>query len=527
MAKRRLDRGGAAQPPAQKRTNNVESVAQGEDVVVSYRVPKTKRVFAGMCGTAAHASTGCSVVVSLKIPRTSTALYNEFLKGGDDVSCTVKFSLTHVDQLPAPTLATKAPFHLAAVQTRLREHLGLKYIVRLYATAQSTVHRHTLSGCLADSIRRVCDLHGPNITCLTAINSTKKQWDGWRSGVYFKKHAYAEVREALLSYIQSNTGCGYQMVMHRAAMEMLAHVGAQFDATIIEALLRLKTGLVRDKFCDLICNEKLRHLCGGGRRASHAIDSTHIAKVMMNACVNFWGATSWIWQQRVLDAVTRPSFAELNPEMGSCCYPAVNFCLQCIDNITAYPDPLHAASQVINFMGNLQCADHAVYRKLIRRISCVEHALVELQCHRWENEPLTLGRDIAAAFDVIVYVFETETFIAGACLIRLIPVESLWPIATALFSDYNTEDTVAACGYPREPTQIFTHIALALIQRDRHQFEPYIMERFQKCGQQAGVWLHRCLEDARKPTKAPEKAKKYTAPVTRGSKRRREAAGAL
>ena len=137
--------------------------------------------------------------------------------------------------------------------------------------------------------------------------------------------------------------------------------------------------------------------------------------------------------------------------MRSCYYPAVNFCLQCIDNITAYPDQLQAAGQVINFMGNLQCADHALYRKLIRRIFCVEDALVELQCHRWDDEPLTLGREIAAVFDVIVYVFEMDTFIAGACLIRLIPVESLWPIATALFSDYNTEHIVAACGYPKEP----------------------------------------------------------------------------
>jgi hypothetical protein len=110
-------------------------------------------------------------------------------------------------------------------------------------------------------------------------------------------------------------------------------------------------------------------------------------------------------------------------------------------------------------------------------------------------------------FDVIVYVFEMETFIAGACLIRLIPVESLWPIATALFSDYNTEHMVAACGYPKEPTHIFTHIALALILRERQQFGPYIAERFVKCGQQAVAWLHRCLEDAGKPTKVPEKAK--------------------
>jgi hypothetical protein len=87
---------------------------------------------------------------------------------------------------------------------------------------------------------------------------------------------------------------------------------------------------------------------------------------------------------------------------------------------------------------------------------------------------------------------------------------------------------VAACGYPKqEPTHIFTHIALALILRER-QLELYIAERFLKCGQQAGAWLHRCLEDARRPAKVPEKAKKYTAPVTRGSsKRRREVAGVL
>jgi hypothetical protein len=208
--------------------------------------------------------------------------------------------------------------------------------------------------------------------------------------VYFKTIADAEVRDALLAYIQSNTSSGYKMVMHRAALEMLAHIGEQFDAFVIDALLRLTTGLVRDKFCDFGCNEKMQNVCGG-RPASPAIGTTHIARVMMNACVKFWGATSWIWQQRVLDAVTRPTFAESNPEMASCYYPAVDFCLQCIDKNTAVPDQLQAAGQVINFMGNLQCADHAVYRKLIRRISCVEDALVELQCHRW-GERTTYAR---------------------------------------------------------------------------------------------------------------------------------------
>jgi hypothetical protein len=170
MAKRRL--GGASQP-APKRNN--ESFAQGEDVFFSYRVPKTKREFAGMRGSAVvdGSSPGSTVLVRFKIPRTSTALYIDHPKGNDDASCTVKFSLAQVDKDPPPMLATKAPFNLTAFQTRLHDHLGHKCIIRLYATAQSTVRRDIISQCLVGSARRVCDLHGPKITCLIAINSAK------------------------------------------------------------------------------------------------------------------------------------------------------------------------------------------------------------------------------------------------------------------------------------------------------------------------------------------------------------------
>jgi hypothetical protein len=106
MAKRRLDRGGASQPAPKH--NKAESFVQGEDVVISYRVPKTKRVFAGLCGTVVvdDASPCSTVLVRFKIPRTSIALYIDHLKGNDDDLCTVKFSLAHVDQGPAPMLAT-------------------------------------------------------------------------------------------------------------------------------------------------------------------------------------------------------------------------------------------------------------------------------------------------------------------------------------------------------------------------------------------------------------------------------------
>ena len=155
-------------------------------------------------------------------------------------------------------------------------------------------------------------------------------------------------------------------------------------------------------------------------------------------------------------------------------------------------------------------------------MSSVQDALVELQCHRWREEPLTLGRGIAAAFDLVIWVFDIKTFLAGACLIRLVPVQCLWPLTEALLSDFNKKQTVDVCGYPGKPTSFFTHIIQALAQRDPFGYQHYAQLRFMSCGAEEGEWFYRhCLSNARQPTQGLTKIPEpYTAPTTR--KRRRE-----
>ena len=490
----------------------VGSVDVGADVFVLHSVPRTKRAFAGMHGVVCSTKGCCTAEVSFKIPRTICALYSDFL--GVDGSCIVKFPCSQLDSHPEKASTRKIPFQLTAVQRQLGALLGPKALVSLYATARGIVAGRTLSACLAASLRRTCRQLGD----VARFERAKKQWAGWCAGICLKRHCYGEVRDALLSCV-TNSLSG----ISTTAIAFLPHIGVRFDSTILETMLRLKSALVMNKFCDLSCNAAIRHFIGG--RVGHAIKNGYTAKVLMQAFLKFPDVTSWMWQDRVLQALARPVSAELNADaLHRTCYaPTVNFCLLCINDIAHYPEQLQTASGIINVLGSLGCDDHAVYRKLIRHMSSVQDALVELQCHRWREEPLTLGRDLAAAFDVVIWVFDIRTFLAGACLIRLVPVESLWPVAQALLSDFNKKQMVAACGYPGKPTHFFTHVIHAFIQRDPLHFEPYIRLRFMVCGPKEEAWLQRCLSDAKKPTQAVSKVPKaaaYTAPTTRGKRRR-------
>ena len=158
------------------------------------------------------------------------------------------------------------------------------------------------------------------------------------------------------------------------------------------------------------------------------------------------------------------------------------------------------ASQLVDLLGKLGCDnnDHNLYRRLIRQMSSVKEALIELQCNRWGSEPRVLGQDIAAGFDLIVYVFDIETFVAGACLIRIIPIAALWPVAEALLSNFNAARTIKACGYPTEPTSLFNHTLLAMIMRDRQGLQPYIYQRFRWVGAAEVAWLEEHVSEAMK-----------------------------
>ena len=246
----------------------VESFTTGDAVYVPHwcatflpqRVPKTKRVFAGMCGVV-RGSSGGNFDVAFKIPRRNCALYVDFL--GADGSCVVKFSASQLDSHPeeAPTL--KLPFHLTAVQNHLGELLGPKALVTFYATARGMVQDLTLSCSFAASIRRTLLRVGD----FPGVESAAKQWKGWSTGIYLRRHCYADVRDALMSNLVMSVS-GYSTLV----AALLPNIGARFDEAVLGTLLRLKNGLEMNSFCDHSCNETIRYFIGG--RSVHAIRSS-------------------------------------------------------------------------------------------------------------------------------------------------------------------------------------------------------------------------------------------------------------
>ena len=87
----------------------------------------------------------------------------------------------------------------------------------------------------------------------------------------------------------------------------------------------------------------------------------------------------------------------------------------------------------------------------------------ELQLHRWGAAARVLGQDIAHAWGLIFYAYDLKTFACGTCLLRVIPDESLWPIAAALLSNFNTSQTLKVCGYPNAPTESFALVLRAIV----------------------------------------------------------------
>ena len=207
------------------------------------------------------------------------------------------------------------------------------------------------------------------------------------------------------------------------------------------------------------------------------------------------------------------------------CYEAVlGFALLCIDRIDFIPESFQVVGRLGELLAGVGCDSHAVYRCLIRKMTFVEMTTVELSPHRWTAEPRVLGQEIAAAWDTIFLAFDLKTFAAGACLLRLIPEEALWPVANAILSDFNTPRTLSVCGYPKEPSQIFGLVLKVLVERDM-AFQLYISGRLRACcGEAQAAWFlrHVAAVDAAKSTAKvmPES----TAGKKAGKKRKRESA---
>ena len=204
---------------------------------------------------------------------------------------------------------------------------------------------------------------------------------------------------------------------------------------------------------------------------------------------------------------------------GSLYQDTVSFSLACIDNICVFRDPQLAVGYIADVLAAIRCEDPSVFRRLIKIMS-EGTGVAELQTHLWATQQVMLGRDIAASWDLFMTSFDMQGFACGAILLRLVPAPALWPVAESLLGGVNTRRMVAVSGCPKTPTHFFFHVLLTLINRDA-AFEPFIVRQFESCG--AGSWLQRCLTAVREPAKQPAKEpERYTAPMTRGRKRRRE-----
>ena len=504
----------AAAPKRQKL-----EVAVGDEVVVCHSAPRAKRLFAGMRGTVAS-TTGLTLDVRFELPKASIALYSDFLGAADEASCTLKkLSIAHVAR---PTPRTKRlPFHLAAVQTRIVDLLRPKSLINLLATAQGVVRDTTLAGCLVAAVRRALRASGEGPNARAALEQTKKDWAGWRRGVYLKRLAYTPVRDELLAQLTTKADGGLHS-LNGEAMVLLAHVGAKFDEAIIGPLLRVKQALVRQRFCDYACNDQLRQIIGeGGKKQPRGV---HAIKVLVKTFAASGDAIGWPWLHSLLGDISRTLSVETCfVALGRTCYQAaVQFCLRCIEHIGSFPDPPQAAGRIADVMVALRCHDHAVFRRIIRMMQAVEYTTVELSMHRWTAEPHSLGLDVAAAWDLIIFAWDIQTFACGACLLRLMPCESLWPIANSILSDYNTRQTLKVCGYPKAPTPFFTLVLLAMVKRDPAAFQPYIEGRLRACcGEGQAAWFLRNVSDAMEAARPVEKVMPRTSPLTRSSKRRK------
>ena len=522
MPKRANVQTAAAAAPKRQRLE----VVAGDDVVVCHSAPRAKRLrqlFAGMRGTVVS-TTGLTLDVRFQLPKASIALYSDFLGAAEGASCILKkLSTAHVVR-PTPQPCIKwHPFHLAAVQTRIVDLLSPKALISLLATAQGVVRSTTLAGCLVAALRRALQSANDGPNARAALEQTQKDWAGWRKGVFLKRLAYTPVRDELLAHLTTKTEGG----AHALNGAALAHIGAKFDAAIIGPLLNVKQALVRQRFCDHACNEQIRYQIGESTyRAKPQPRGAHAIMVLVRAFAVQGYAISWPWLHSLLGDISRALTVETCVvELGQTCYQAVvQFCLLCIEHIGSFPDPPQAAGRIADVLVALRCHDHAVFRRLIRMMQAVGYTTLKLSISRWAAEPRSLGLDVAAAWDLIIFAWDIQTFACGACLLRLMPCESLWPIANSILSDYNTGQTLKVCGYPKAPTPFFELVLLAMVKRDPGAFQPYIEGRLRACcGEEQAAWFLRSVSAAMEAAKPVEKGQMvpWTSPLTRSSKRRK------
>ena len=510
MAQKKRANQGAAAPPKRLKVSLEDKVMITHDP--RNIVPQNKKLFTGMQGRV-KATSGTSVDVTFDLPRGDLVLYQHFLKTAADTSCTVKFSTTQAGRATAVEVraingAAATPFNLAAVQSQLGRLLHPPWLMVLWRAGRNVVRNQTLVDCLCASVRRLMQL--PHFRF-----QQQRRKVGWGKCTLLQRLAYAAVRDEVLAHI----------FVTQRTLNMLTVLGARYDGVIIAALLQYKQALARRRSnCDF-CDLQIRYFIDEGRKQPRRAYG-------VTALVRTFGGqphfACWRWLQNILIDLHRLLCAEAPAKSGdgpvartlrgALAHDAVRFSLACIDNISVFRDPQVAVGYIADVLAVIRCEDPSVFRRLIKLMG--EGAgVVELQTHWWATEPVMLGRDIAAAWDLFVTLFDIQGFACGAILLRLIPLQALWPVAESLMGGgLNTSRVVAASGYPKTPTHFFFHVLLTLIQRDA-SLEPFIVERFLSCGAAEFQWFHRCLTEARKPARAPEP---YAAPMTRGRKRCRE-----
>ena len=119
-----------------------------------------------------------------------------------------------------------------------------------------------------------------------------------------------------------------------------------------------------------------------------------------------------------------------------------------------------------------------------------------------------------------------KTYACGACLLRVIPDEALWPIAESLLSDFNIPKTLHACGYPEAPTHPFEFVLQTFVKRNPKSFQPYMEGRIRtRCGEAPAAWFLRHLMDVQaKPDKSAETSTPLGVQTRSMKKRKRESA---
>jgi hypothetical protein len=335
---------------------------------------------------------------------------------------------------------------------------------------------------------------------LKDLSIAKDEWSRWSKSSLLKRIGYGTVRDAMVDF--SAVRWRGPESMPWTAFSFLECIGTKCDTKIVDMLMAYKQDSPRHVTDMHHLPLSISHFLGTlNNRHSLAALGDHTI-VMLVKKVSQWGnAIHRRDLSHVLELMHRGGERLALILRGTCHEMSLRVLVMCIQRLAFEGESEEAQSVMIgDVIESINGHHQEIYSELIRILAESSENVVVMRKNRWMKEPTILGEDIAGVWDPCLWPTDVQAFTCAACLVRVLPRVSLWPILQKISDELNIAYNVKCCGFPGDATKYFTRVVSVFLKRDPTS-RPYMLARWRTLGDDRAEWLLRLTEVTPKSSK--------------------------